>query len=87
MFGNFQVDIAGKTGSAEKVVKMPGYPNALKLTQSWWCGYGPYGAPSIVVCALIENGGHGGDAAAPTALKVFEQYFKKNATVTAHASD
>jgi len=87
VFGNFQVDIAGKTGSAEKVVKVPNYPNALKLTQSWWCGYGPYGAPTIVVCALIENGGHGGTAAAPTALKVFEQYFKKNATVTAHASD
>ena len=31
--------------------------------------------PAIVVCALIENGGHGGTAAAPAALKVFEQYF------------
>jgi penicillin-binding protein 2 len=87
VFGNFQVDIAGKTGSAEKVVKVPKYPTPLKLTQSWWCGYGPYGAPTIVVCALIENGGHGGTAAAPTALKVFEQYFKQNATVTAHPSD
>ena len=29
--------------------------------------------PPIVVCALIENGGHGGTAAAPAALKVFEQ--------------
>jgi len=27
------------------------------------------------VCALIENGGHGGEAAAPAALKVFEKYF------------
>jgi hypothetical protein len=27
------------------------------------------------VCALIENGGHGGEAAAPVALKVFEDYF------------
>ena len=24
---------------------------------------------------MIENGGHGGTAAAPAALKVFEQYF------------
>jgi hypothetical protein len=27
------------------------------------------------VCALIENGGHGGTAAAPAALSVFEKYF------------
>ena len=54
---------------------VPGYPNALKLNQSWWCGYGPSDAPTIVVCAVIENGGHGGTAAAPAALKVFEQYF------------
>jgi hypothetical protein len=33
-----------------------------------------------VVCALIENGGHGGTAAAPAALHVFEEYFHKIAT-------
>ena len=54
---------------------VPGFPNPLKLNQSWWCGYGPFDAPTIVVCAVIENGGHGGTAAAPAALQVFEQYF------------
>ena len=44
-------------------------------------GYGPYDNPSIVVCAVIENGGHGGDVAAPTALKVFEQFFHEKAAV------
>ena len=78
VFGNFPVDIAGKTGSAEKHVTLPGYPYPSNQTQSWWCGYGPYDEPTIVVCALIENGGHGGTAAAPAALKVFEQYFGKN---------
>jgi penicillin-binding protein 2 len=87
VFGNFPVDIAGKTGSAEKNVTLPGDKYPLNLTQSWWCGYGPYDAPTITVCAVIENGGHGGTAAAPAALKVFEQYFKKTATTTAHASD
>jgi hypothetical protein len=29
---------------------------------------------------LIENGGHGGTAAAPAALKVFEAYFKMHPT-------
>jgi penicillin-binding protein 2 len=89
VFGHFPVDIAGKTGSAEKVVKIPGYPNALKLTQSWWCGYGPYLDPKIVVCAMIQNGGEGGAAAAPAALKVFESYFKATPTLvdTAVKSD
>jgi penicillin-binding protein 2 len=87
VFGAFPVPIAGKTGSAEKLVRLPGYPNPVNLTQSWWCGYGPYDAPSIVVCAVIENGGHGGVAAAPAALRVFEQYFHTTATTTTHASD
>ncbi|HEY6963311.1 MAG TPA: penicillin-binding protein 2 [Gaiellaceae bacterium] len=87
VFGNFKVDIAGKTGSAEKFVHVRGLPNAVKLNQSWWCGYGPFDAPTIVVCAVIENGGHGGSAAAPAALKVFEQYFGKQASATLKASD
>jgi penicillin-binding protein 2 len=88
VFGNFPVSIAGKTGTAEKLVSLPGYPNALKLNQSWWCGYGPSDStPTLVVCAVIENGGHGGTAAAPAALQVFEQYFHKQSTTTSHISD
>ncbi len=87
VFGNFPVDIAGKTGSAEKLVKLPGFPNPSNQTQSWWCGYGPYNQPTIVVCAMIENGGHGGTSAAPAALKVFEHYFGKNGQLTNHPSD
>jgi penicillin-binding protein 2 len=87
VFGAFPISIAGKTGTAEKLVRLPGYPNLLKLNQSWWCGYGPTDTPSIVVCAVIENGGHGGTAAAPAALSVFEAYFHKHATTTAHPSD
>ena len=73
VFGDFPVSIAGKTGTAEKVVSMPGYLGV--QNQSWWCGYGPTDAARIVVCAVIENGGHGGDAAAPAAAKVFASYF------------
>src|SRR5207253_962392 len=85
VFGNFPIQIAGKTGTAEKVVQLPGYPKGHIEDQSWWCGWGPYDRPSVngkgplVVCALIENGGHGGTAAAPAALRVFEQYFGMNA--------
>lgn len=75
VFGNFPVDIAGKTGTAEKAVTLPGWDVATLVDQSWWCGYGPVEDPELVVCALIENGGHGGTAAAPAALKVFQAYF------------
>ncbi|MGH7357737.1 MAG: penicillin-binding transpeptidase domain-containing protein, partial [Candidatus Rokuibacteriota bacterium] len=82
VFGSFPVAIAGKTGTAEKFVTLTGYKGL--RDQSWWCGYGPYEAPEIAVCALIENGGHGGTAAAPVALKVFEKYFNiKPGTYTA----
>ncbi|MFL5965206.1 MAG: penicillin-binding protein 2 [Gaiellaceae bacterium] len=81
VFGGFPVPIAGKTGTAEKVLDPgDGYPRL--FDQSWWCGYGPADDPTLVVCALIENGGHGGTAAAPAALHVFEQFFGKQATQT-----
>jgi cell division protein FtsI/penicillin-binding protein 2 len=83
---------SGKTGTAEKVVNLPGYPVGHLEDQAWWCGWGPFdgndyvtpgGAsrPPIVVCAVIENGGHGGAVAAPAALKVFEYWFREHAGV------
>jgi penicillin-binding protein 2 len=81
IFGNFPISISGKTGTAEKSID-PGDGIARIFNQSWWCGYGPSDSPDLVVCALIENGGHGGDAAAPAALKVFESFFGKQATQT-----
>jgi penicillin-binding protein 2 len=92
VFASFPVPIAGKTGTAEKVVNLPGYPPGHLEDQAWWCGWGPYDGGEhvndrglrrgpIVVCALIENGGHGGAVAAPTALKVFEQWFGEEAGV------
>jgi len=73
VFSKFPVSIVGKTGTAQKVVSLPGYIGL--QNQSWWCGYGPYDSPKLVVCALIENGGYGGDAAAPAAAQVFAAYF------------
>jgi len=92
VFGSFPVPVAGKTGTAEKVVNLPGYPVGHLEDQAWWCGWGPFdgneyvndrGAtrPPLVVCALIENGGHGGTAAAPVALEVFEHWFREQAGV------
>ncbi len=77
VFGTFPVPIAGKTGTAEKWSEQ--YKSW--FDQSWWCGYGPVDKPEIVVCAVIENGGHGGTAAAPAAREVFQHFFGlKNST-------
>jgi len=73
VFGNFPIAIAGKTGTAEKYVQLPGYTGL--QDQAWWCGYGPAQQPTLAVCALIENGGHGGVSAAPAARMVFERFF------------
>jgi penicillin-binding protein 2 len=70
-FAGYSIPIAGKTGTAEKWSSQFGR----MLDQSWWCGYGPDDSPELVVCVVIENGGHGSSAAAPAALKVFERYF------------
>jgi penicillin-binding protein 2 len=82
VFSSFPIAIAGKTGTAEKVVPIPGYPAGHLEDQSWWCGYGPAQTEvaRIVVCAVIENGGHGSTAAAPAALRVLERFFGVKAT-------
>jgi penicillin-binding protein 2 len=82
VFGNYDIPISGKTGTAEKVVPLPGYPADHQENQSWWCGWGPSEDARIVVCALIENGGHGSTAAAPAALEVFEAFFRQEAPPT-----
>jgi penicillin-binding protein 2 len=79
VFANYPVQISGKTGTAEKVVPLPGYPSDHLENQSWWCGWGPSDDAQLVVCALIENGGHGSTAAAPAALRVFERFFGEDA--------
>lgn len=88
VFGEFPVSIAGKTGTAEQYRQFPpGYPGYAGgaydhlQDQSWWCGYGPtydqkpFSAKPLVVCAVIENGGHGGEVAAPVARRVFEAWW------------
>ncbi|MFZ0342649.1 MAG: penicillin-binding protein 2 [Gaiellaceae bacterium] len=75
VFGNFPYSIAGKTGTAQKVVQLPGTNYDHLESQSWWCGYGPTNDPKLVVCAVIENGGEGGSAAAPAAERVFAKFF------------
>jgi penicillin-binding protein 2 len=66
IFGGSKVDIAGKTGTAER-----GLGNA---DQSWYVALAPYPNPRIVVAVTIERGGFGADSAAPAASQILSAY-------------
>ncbi len=59
-----QVQVAGKTGTAETV---PGKPN-----HGWIVAYAPADNPQYAVTVFLEHGRSGGGQAAPVGHKVFE---------------
>ena len=60
----------------------PAIRATISRTSPGGAGGGPSDDAKIVVCALIENGGHGSTAAAPAALRVFEKFFGEKAPST-----
>ena len=68
IFGGFPIEIAGKTGTAERV----GYGD-----QSWFAALSPYPNPRIVTIATVEQGGFGAEAAAPVVLRILEAIYEK----------
>jgi len=68
VFGNFPMDIAGKTGTAERGITIP--------DQSWYVGVAPFDNPKIVVATTVERGGFGVDVAAPITARILEKYFQ-----------
>lgn len=71
VFGGFPIEVAGKTGTAER----PGHAD-----QSWFAVLSPYPDPRIVTIVTIEEGGFGAESAAPAALSILEAYYRKQAT-------
>jgi penicillin-binding protein 2 len=69
VFGGFPVEIAGKTGTAER--------GLYEEDQSWYVAVAPYPDPEIVVAVTIEEGGFGADAAAPAASQILGTYFDR----------
>lgn len=66
VFAEFPIEIAGKTGTAERV----GHGN-----QSWFISLAPYPNPNIVTVVTIEEGGFGAESAAPANKQILEAYF------------
>jgi penicillin-binding protein 2 len=60
------IGVAGKTGTAEIGKKHP---------YAWFAAYAPARDPQYVVAVMLEEGGHGGETAAPVAARIFEGIF------------
>jgi len=73
----WQIETAGKTGTSQVVALSRLTDDEFLHHHAWFAGFAPAKAPEIVVAVLIENGGHGGVAAAPVARRVTEAYFAK----------
>jgi len=67
VFGGFPVEMAGKTGTAERGLSVE--------DQSWYVALAPYPDPEIVVVATLERGGFGADSAAPAVQEMLSEYF------------
>lgn len=61
--------VAGKTGSAEFETG--------KETHAWFTGFAPAENPQLVITVLVEEGGSGGQAAAPIARSIFDIWFSR----------
>jgi penicillin-binding protein 2 len=83
-----EVQIGGKTGTAQVVGAKPwmtedNMPRKFK-DHAWFVAMAPLERPRIVVVVLVENGGHGGSAAAPIAKKVIEEFIKRDRPTPHH---
>ena len=68
IFKNFEMEIGGKTGSAEA----PG-----NKVNAWFTGFAPYDNPQICVVVMVENGGHG-NYTAEVVRDLIAEYFGMN---------
>ncbi len=64
------LDVQGKTGTAQ---------NPHGDDHAWFSAYAGYKGerPSVAICVLVENGGHGGSVAAPIAKAILETALPK----------
>ncbi|HZC99416.1 MAG TPA: penicillin-binding protein 2 [Actinomycetes bacterium] len=68
-FAGFPLDrfpIAGKTGTADLPPKAP---------FAWFASFAPVQDPRYVIVTMVEQGGHGGESAAPVARALYEKLF------------
>jgi penicillin-binding protein 2 len=71
------IEICGKTGSAQVVAHgrlVRGVPQSM-VPHGWFLCFAPADHPRIALVTMVENGGSGGEAAAPLAQKILAHFF------------
>lgn len=72
-FTNFNIEVGGKTGSAEAGKDK----NGNDLVNAWFAAFAPYDKPEIAVVVMVENGGHG-NYTAEAVRNIMAEYFGMN---------
>ena len=65
-FPTSRIPVAGKTGTADQPPFQP---------YSWFAAMAPANAPQYVVVAIVEQGGHGSQSAAPVVRRILDGLF------------
>ncbi|HEX7253209.1 MAG TPA: penicillin-binding protein 2 [Thermoanaerobaculia bacterium] len=75
------VEAGGKTGTVQVIGRettiRAGAERKKLEDHAWFAGFAPLNDPQMVVVVFVENGGHGGSAAAPLARELFLHRFGK----------
>ena len=72
-FRNFDIEVGGKTGSAEAGKD----ENNNDIVNAWFAAFAPYNDPEIAVVVMVENGGHG-NYTAEAVRDIMAEYFGMN---------
>lgn len=72
-FKNFDIEVGGKTGSAEAGKDQ----NNNDIVNAWFAAFAPYDDPEIAVVVMVENGGHG-NYTAEAVRDIMAEYFGMN---------
>jgi len=77
IFRDFDIEIGGKTGSAEAGIDIETKKN---IVNAWFVGFAPYDNPEIAIVVLVENGAHG-YYTAEIAKEILGVYFGLNTEI------
>lgn len=72
-FKDFNIEVGGKTGSAEAGQDV----NGKDIVNAWFAAFAPYDDPEIAVIVMVENGGHG-NYTAEAVRNIMAEYFGMN---------
>jgi len=82
--------VAGKTGSAQVVARARlerSSDDPSLLPHAWFIAFAPVERPRIALAVLVENGGSGGETAAPVARRILAHFFGRAAEPAGQAAD